>query len=38
MGLTADTTGIQFRLLNSSKGPAVQAPGPSATRRPTSSG
>jgi tRNA uridine 5-carboxymethylaminomethyl modification enzyme len=26
MGLTADTTGIQFRLLNSSKGPAVQAP------------
>lgn len=26
MGLTADTTGIQYRLLNSSKGPAVQAP------------
>lgn len=26
MGLTADVTGIQFRLLNSSKGPAVQAP------------
>lgn len=26
MGLTADVTGIQFRLLNASKGPAVQAP------------
>ena len=26
MGLTADTTGIQYRLLNASKGPAVQAP------------
>jgi len=26
MGITADVTGIQFRLLNSSKGPAVQAP------------
>ena len=26
MGLCADTTGIQFRLLNASKGPAVQAP------------
>ena len=26
MGMTADTTGIQFRLLNSSKGPAVQGP------------
>src|SRR5437899_132050 len=25
MGLTADVTGIQFRLLNASKGPAVQA-------------
>ena len=26
MGITADVTGIQWRLLNSSKGPAVQAP------------
>ncbi len=26
MGVNADVTGIQFRLLNSSKGPAVQAP------------
>lgn len=26
MGITADVTGIQFRLLNASKGPAVQAP------------
>ncbi|MDR1498207.1 MAG: tRNA uridine-5-carboxymethylaminomethyl(34) synthesis enzyme MnmG [Puniceicoccales bacterium] len=26
MGVCADTTGIQFRLLNASKGPAVQAP------------
>ena len=26
MGLAADATGIQFRLLNRSKGPAVQAP------------
>lgn len=26
MGLNADCTGIQFRLLNASKGPAVQAP------------
>ncbi len=26
MAVNADTTGIQFRLLNSSKGPAVQAP------------
>jgi len=26
MGLTADVTGIHYRLLNSSKGPAVQAP------------
>lgn len=26
MGLTIDNTGIQFRLLNRSKGPAVQAP------------
>ncbi|GHB93680.1 tRNA uridine-5-carboxymethylaminomethyl modification enzyme MnmG/GidA [Cerasicoccus arenae] len=26
MGVNADTTAIQFRLLNSSKGPAVQAP------------
>lgn len=26
MGLNADVTGIQFRLLNESKGPAVQAP------------
>ena len=26
MGVTADVTGIQFRLLNASKGPAVQAP------------
>lgn len=26
MGLNADVTGIQFRLLNGSKGPAVQAP------------
>ena len=26
MGITADVTGIQLRLLNSSKGPAVQAP------------
>lgn len=26
MGLNADLTGIQFRLLNASKGPAVQAP------------
>ena len=26
MGLTTDATGIQFRLLNRSKGPAVQAP------------
>lgn len=26
MGLTTDTTGIQFRLLNESKGPAVQSP------------
>lgn len=26
MGRAADTTGIQFRLLNSSRGPAVQAP------------
>ena len=38
MGLTADVTGIQFRLLNSSKGPAVQAPAPSVIRRRTSSG
>ncbi|MEZ5274993.1 MAG: tRNA uridine-5-carboxymethylaminomethyl(34) synthesis enzyme MnmG [Opitutaceae bacterium] len=26
MGVTADVTGIQFRLLNASKGPAVQSP------------
>ncbi|MDR3229443.1 MAG: tRNA uridine-5-carboxymethylaminomethyl(34) synthesis enzyme MnmG, partial [Puniceicoccales bacterium] len=26
MGVCADTTGIQFRVLNASKGPAVQAP------------
>jgi tRNA uridine 5-carboxymethylaminomethyl modification enzyme len=26
MAITTDTTGIQFRLLNASKGPAVQAP------------
>src|SRR5437588_10709802 len=26
MGLNADATGIQFRMLNRSKGPAVQAP------------
>ena len=26
MGVTADVSGIQFRLLNASKGPAVQAP------------
>ena len=26
MGVTADVTGIHYRLLNSSKGPAVQAP------------
>src|SRR5690349_21805789 len=26
MGINADVTGIQFRLLNESKGPAVQAP------------
>ena len=26
MAVNADTTGIQFRLLNASKGPAVQAP------------
>jgi tRNA uridine 5-carboxymethylaminomethyl modification enzyme len=37
MPLNADLTGIQFRLLNASKGPAVQACRPSATRRPISS-
>ena len=37
MGLTADVTGIQFRLLNSSKGPA-RLPAPSVIRRRTSSG
>ncbi|GIX44623.1 MAG: hypothetical protein KatS3mg130_1031 [Candidatus Sumerlaea sp.] len=26
MGLAADNTGIQFRMLNTSKGPAVRAP------------
>ncbi len=38
MGLTADVTGIQFRLLNSSKGPAVRPPAPSVIRRRISSG
>lgn len=33
MAINTDLTGIQFRLLNESKGPAVQPPAPNATRR-----
>ena len=35
MGRVADLAGIQFRLLNRSKGPAVQAPAPRQTGRST---
>src|SRR5919109_1102742 len=35
MGLNADATGIQFRILNRSKGPAVRARVSSATRKRT---
>ena len=33
MGINTDVTGIQFRLLNESKGPAVQSPRANATKR-----
>ena len=38
MAINTDVTGIQFRLLNESKGPAVQSPRASATKKPISSG
>ena len=34
MGRVADAAGIQFRLLNRKKGPALQAPRPHAARTP----
>src|SRR6202047_4588577 len=38
MGLNADATGIQFRMLNRSKGPAVRAPRAHATKTRTNFG
>src|SRR6266513_2656531 len=35
MGKATDMTGLQFRMLNTKKGPAVWAPAHSATKRPT---
>ena len=33
MGICTDMTGLQFRMLNQKKGPAVRAPGPNVTRK-----
>jgi len=38
MGRAIDATGIQFRLLNASRGPAVQARAPRPTRTSTPRG
>src|SRR5258706_10169888 len=38
MGRVADRTGIQFRLLNRSRGPAVQSPRAQTDRRPHRTG
>ena len=38
MGLAADATGLQFKLLNSSRGPAVWSPRAQSDKRPTDAG
>lgn len=37
MGKTTDLCGLQFRMLNTKRGPRSGRPGPNVTRKPTSS-